>query len=77
MKLPTGITLDVDVANRRARICLDPAKIEGAPKGSEVIPAFCLPYVDLDDTLAELKRAGFNVRDESRRFLDRVKGWFR
>ena len=72
MELADGITLDVDLAQKRARICVAPSQVDGLPPQAMMLPAFCLPWVPLAPILAELKRAGVNVKAEGGRALKNI-----
>ena len=75
--IPKGWKLDVDAANRRFRICVDPGEATGSKDPLlKSVPAFCSPWIEFDDVLAELSRMRVKVQAEGKRFWKRVAGWF-
>lgn len=75
MNLPKGWSADIDVANRRFRICVDAPKATGDDR-FKALPVVCSPWIQFDDVADELRRAGHNIAAEGGRFWDRVRGWF-
>lgn len=78
MKIPEGWKLDVDAQNKRFRLCVDvPTVTKSHAPAVVAVGNQCGPWIEFDDALSFMKKAGHDTAAEGGRFLKRIRGWFK